>query len=713
MTPPARSGSAPWADALLALVSAAVLAWVSGSLFEQSEGVMLKWLPNVAAVILFFHRRNASLAAFIAGHAAGLALTDLVDHGGFDFRLLYHVSADVAETLLVILAIRRFSGDGRIRRSGDIARIAVFGMVVPAACSATIFALGLWAEGRTWLVPAQLWFTASLGVATIVLVPWLVVRGHVDDRPLEDLAPAGRRFRMTGAAVLLGVALAMPFVGGPHEDALVALLVLMASTWFPLRTAAVIFGVVTALHDTDLRTLFAISPRPEGVSSVPDALRLAAIVVAALYVRLLIAESRSASAAATAASRQLAQANQSLDELAVRHRLALTAGGIGVWETRLDTGDTDWDDTMFRLFGSDPGEGFAPRTLMRARLTPESLAKARAALAGVRRGDEPPDVTDYTLSWPDGTTRRIRTVVARLEKPKAMVSLVGASWDCSMEYLAAETMKARNEELAAVLELEAMSGLRARGEVARAQAEQNDLVANVSHELRTPLHAILGFLDLAQEDLAGGDRADIERAGQRLDRSRQAAKRLLAQVDDLLDLAKLESGTLALRKRRLELPELVGQIVDEMGPILKARQQRIVVARPQMAGSGEAARCDVDADEHRLMQVFRNLLANAARFSPHGGTIDMTIRCELSDAAGPRWIVDVRDEGPGIAEADLESVFAKFVQVRDGSRKSDAGTGLGLTIARQIARAHGGELSARASSRGAWFELKLPTASQD
>ncbi len=83
------------------------------------------------------------------------------------------------------------------------------------------------------------------------------------------------------------------------------------------------------------------------------------------------------------------------------------------------------------------------------------------------------------------------------------------------------------------------------------------------------------------------------------------------------------------------------------------------------------------------------------------------------DPEGPQWVVDVRDHGPGIAEADLEAVFEKFVQVRDGSRKSEAGTGLGLTIARKIARAHGGDLRALPSTQGAWLELKLPATRQD
>lgn len=712
MTPSAHGPTAPWADAALALAAAAALAWLSGTLFEASDGVMLKWLPNVAAVMLFFHRPGASLAALIGGHAVGLAAGGLLQNTGFDGRQAFHVAADVAETLLMILAIRRISGDGRIRRSGDVARVAAFGMLVPAACSTLIFALGLWAEGRAWVMPSQRWFTASLGVATVVLFPWLVIRGHLDDRPLDGIAASGRRLRMASAAAFMGIAMALPFTGTRHDDALVALLVLMASAWFPLPVAAAIFGIMTALHDADVRSLLALAPHPGQASPVADALRLVAITMAALYVRLLIAESRLASAAAHAASSGLAAANRSLDELALRHRLALAAGGIGVWETRLDTGETEWDDTMFRLFGAERGEGIPPRALMRSRLAAESLATARQALADARRGDDPPEVTDYAIQLPDGTTRRIRTVVARMEKGRAGVALVGASWDCSMEYLAAETMRARNEELAAVLEVEALSGLRARGEVARAQAVQNDLVANVSHELRTPLHAILGFLDLAQDDLADAGSEAIDRARQRLDRSRQAAKRLLAQVDDLLDLAKLESGTLALRKRRIALPDLVGQIVDELGPILKARQQRITISGPDPAGHGTSSPCEVDADEHRLMQVFRNLLANAARFSPTGGTIDVVFRAALDDADAPRWIVDLRDHGPGIAEADLEAVFAKFVQVRDGSRKSEAGTGLGLTIARQIARAHGGDLNARPSSAGAWFELKLPAASQ-
>lgn len=709
MTTTHRSGGALAVDALLAGVSALVLASLSGAWFGQSDGVMIKWLPNVAAVMWAFHRRGCSLPALLGGHAAGLALAGVLEHSGSSGAQWFHVAADVIETALMILAIRRVSADGRIRRSGDIARIALFGLLLPAGCSATIFAMGLWASGRDWLLPAELWFTASLGVSTIVLMPWLVARSTLRDRPLEGIDPAGRWLRWAVSAGLLGAALAVPLFGSAHEDALVTLLVLMASAWLPLPASAAMFGVVTALHDAQIRSFFALTTPDAGSSPMSDVIRLATIVIAALYVRLLIAESRSASAASDQASRQLVDANRSMAELALRHRLALTAGGIGVWQTHIGTGETEWDDTMFRLFGADRGEGASPRDLMRAQLAPESLALARDALARARRGDDPPERTDYAVQLPDGTTRRIRTVVARMANRNDEVALVGAAWDCSMEYLAAEAMKARNADLAATLEAEAMSVLRARGEVAKAHAAQNDLVANVSHELRTPLHAILGFLDLAQEDLGPTDALDVARARQRIERSQQAAKRLLAQVDDLLDLAKLESGTLALRKRRILLPDLITQVAEEMGPILKARQQRIVVAGPADADLP----AEVEADEHRSMQVLRNLLANAARFSPVGGVIAVSVRREANGPGNAFWVVDVRDEGPGIAEADLEAVFAKFVQVRGHRSKAEGGTGLGLTIARQIARAHGGDLRALPSTQGAWLELKLPAIRQD
>lgn len=232
---------------------------------------------------------------------------------------------------------------------------------------------------------------------------------------------------------------------------------------------------------------------------------------------------------------------------------------------------------------------------------------------------------------------------------------------------------------------------------------KSEFIANISHELRTPLQAIIGFSELAQLRSSGD-----ERLQQMLQDIHAAGQRMLALVNDLLDLAKLDSGIGAVQHREVDLVPVVHSVVQELQPLLLRKQLRLQV---QM----QAPALPALADEKRLQQVLRNLLANAIKFSPAGGEIEcrgelMARASQDEPQAEPApWLrLLVCDRGPGIPPQELEAIFEAFVQsskTKDGA----GGTGLGLAICRKIASAHGG--SVRAFNRpggGACFELLLP-----
>ncbi|MFG6488010.1 ATP-binding protein [Roseateles sp. BYS78W] len=224
---------------------------------------------------------------------------------------------------------------------------------------------------------------------------------------------------------------------------------------------------------------------------------------------------------------------------------------------------------------------------------------------------------------------------------------------------------------------------------------KSDFIANVSHELRTPLQSILGFSEIgalrARQDLRLAELfADVHRAGQRM----------LGLVNDLLDLSKIERGAEPLQLQRLDLNPLAAEVARELAPLLAARGLTLHTA----LGEAELV---VLGDPLRLQQLLRNLLANAIRFSPAGGSIELTAR---HDADGDVR-VDIADHGPGIPPDELESVFEAFVQ-SSATRDAAGGTGLGLAICRRIAQAHGGRVWAgnRADGgSGAVVTLVLPT----
>ena len=232
----------------------------------------------------------------------------------------------------------------------------------------------------------------------------------------------------------------------------------------------------------------------------------------------------------------------------------------------------------------------------------------------------------------------------------------------------------------------------ARDAALQASGAKSDFIANVSHELRTPLQTILGFSEVGmrrarQEPRLAELFVDVHRAGQRM----------LSLVNDLLDLSKIEQGTESLQLQRLDLRPLAAEVAREMSPLLAARKQHLAIEL------GDEALV-VRADPLRLLQLLRNLLANALRFSPEGGVIELNAgHGEDGDVR-----VDVADRGPGIPPEELESIFEAFVQ-SSATKNSAGGTGLGLSICRRIAHAHGGRIwAANRPGGGAVISLTLP-----
>jgi signal transduction histidine kinase len=223
-----------------------------------------------------------------------------------------------------------------------------------------------------------------------------------------------------------------------------------------------------------------------------------------------------------------------------------------------------------------------------------------------------------------------------------------------------------------------------------AQQSQRDLVANVSHELKTPLTSVQGY---SQAILDG-----VSRSPEEIHQSAQViyseSNRMNRLVQDLLTLARLEAGTADLRRAPVDISALVRIMAEKF--------------QPQVAQSGLKLQVDaplvllVAGDEDRLVQVLSNLLDNAIKFTPSGGTVTIS-----AQASGGMARIRVADTGMGIKPADHERVFERFYQA--SASRSGSGTGLGLAITRQIVLAHGGTIRVDDNSpRGSIFTVELP-----
>jgi signal transduction histidine kinase len=222
----------------------------------------------------------------------------------------------------------------------------------------------------------------------------------------------------------------------------------------------------------------------------------------------------------------------------------------------------------------------------------------------------------------------------------------------------------------------------------RANQAKSEFLANMSHELRTPLHAILAYARLGMEGLEEGKLLDY------LNRIVGSGDRLLLLLNDLLDLSKLEAGRMQLALDSYDLEQLAREIAAELDALFGEKQLTVDYVR-----AGDCDSCVVEVDPVRIGQVFHNILANAIRFSPPGGRLELRFsRAELPayerrGVTVPALEIALRDQGVGIPPGEQEQIFDKFVQ-SSTTRTTAGGTGLGLAICRQIMLLHHGRISA-------------------
>jgi signal transduction histidine kinase len=256
-----------------------------------------------------------------------------------------------------------------------------------------------------------------------------------------------------------------------------------------------------------------------------------------------------------------------------------------------------------------------------------------------------------------------------------------------------EELQVTNEELrTANDELEArVADLEAAQETDR---NKNEFLAMLAHELRNPLAAITSAMRVFRHHALR--EPELQHAHEIVERQIKHQARLL---DDLLDVSRITRGKIDLRRTRADLAALVRESVDGMQGLFDARQISLSVKVP-------AATVTVDADPTRLIQIVGNLLSNAAKYTPAGGAVDVS----LSTVAGEA-VLSVRDSGIGIPTAMLPRVFDLFMQVNPSLARSEGGLGIGLTLVRTLAELHGGSVAAHSAGpgRGSEFVVRLPS----
>jgi signal transduction histidine kinase len=227
-------------------------------------------------------------------------------------------------------------------------------------------------------------------------------------------------------------------------------------------------------------------------------------------------------------------------------------------------------------------------------------------------------------------------------------------------------------------------------ELEAADLMKNDFIASISHELRTPITAIKGTIDIFKKGILGSlNPAQLEL----IETSDKAVSRLLNQVNELLDFAKLENGNFELSKRHVKVDELVQEAFIIMEPLIDRKKQNLSI---DIENKEEV----LFIDRQRILQVLLNLLSNSNKFTSDNGEI--SIKGYRTDES---YVIEVHDNGFGIPKDKQDKIFMKFFQVNNQLN----GTGLGLSISKQFIELHGGNLSFTSSEgRGSIFTFTLP-----
>jgi signal transduction histidine kinase len=230
-------------------------------------------------------------------------------------------------------------------------------------------------------------------------------------------------------------------------------------------------------------------------------------------------------------------------------------------------------------------------------------------------------------------------------------------------------------------------------QLALASEHKSHFLANMSHELRTPLNAILGYAELLVDGIYG---ELPEKPKGVLERIQSNGKHLLALINDVLDLAKIEAGQLTLTLEDYSLTDLVSSVVTATEPLATAKGLKF-------AAIVEDGLPTAHGDSRRVSQVLLNLVGNAIKFTDAG---EVEIRAAAKDGY---FVLSVRDTGPGIAAQDQERIFGEFQQIDNSNTRNKGGTGLGLAISKRMVEVQGGTISVESTpGAGAAFRVVLP-----
>ncbi|HET7735701.1 MAG TPA: ATP-binding protein [Nocardioidaceae bacterium] len=618
----------------------------------------------------------------LLGIAVASLLANRIGGRPWDVSLGF-VVVNVAEALVVVLVLTR-AGQARAR----LQDLADLGRLILAALLGAVVAGGLAGLTVSTLQDANLWVSwraiiASHGAAVMIIAPLAL--------QAPDQLRTGRRWELALQWVALTGCIL--FVFSPEQNLPMSFLPLPLLIWGAVRQSPrmvslqlLVAGVLTSLLTTEGNGPFVTIVEtydypPEMVGTLLQFLLLAFASVT-LPLALSLAQNRAA----------LAELDASLDLL---H--SILDGASGTFISGVDVNGTV---VLFNA-GGENMLGYTAEEVV-GKTTPvlwhdPAEVRARAAELGVEPGmavftdrvdaGEGSEQRDWTFVRKDGSRLTVSLRVAPRRMPDGrIIGYMGVAEDVTERRLQEAQLRAAVER-----EREAVEQL------ALLDRAKSDFVASVSHELRTPITSVLGYTEL----LDGGSLGPVT-DGQHavITRISRSSRRLLTLIEELLTLGRIEEGRLDIRRDEVDLGDVVASAREALEHQLAGRGVAVSFSVPEEDVT-------VLGDERQLERVVVNLLGNAVKFTPDGGSVGLTV-----DVVEGRARLSVTDSGIGIPEDELPRLFERFFRSRISQERAIKGTGIGLWMVKQIVAAHGGsiELTSRVGE-GTTVCVDLPLAS--
>ncbi|SFE96221.1 PAS domain-containing protein [Spirosoma endophyticum] len=360
---------------------------------------------------------------------------------------------------------------------------------------------------------------------------------------------------------------------------------------------------------------------------------------------------------------------QAIEESEKRLRLAIEATELATWEWNLDTGEVYWNEQHFRLFGMPPQPQPLTAAVFMDHVHPDERERVSQLLQKAIT-ERSAYNAEFCAIRDDGSTRWMsgygRIVEEVNGKPRR---LSGVMFDVDERRRAEDALKTADQR-------------------------KDEFLAMLAHELRNPMSTLRSGLQI----LSLTDGKD-ETSRDTIAMMNRQTDHLVHMVDDLLDVSRISRGKIVLQKERVDLVEVVQAAAQSVRPLAEEQHRHLQVSLPPTP-------IYVAGDATRLTQVVTNLLANGVRYTDWGGQIWLSLEHRDSGA-----ILQVRDNGIGIATEQLTNIFELFVQVDNSYSRSKGGLGLGLTLVKRLVEKHGGQVAARSEGvgKGSTFTIHLPS----